>query len=372
MRVAFISLYTAYPPTCGAGYVTYSCARLTPCEALLVQLSDRANIEHAGNLTIVSVRKDLSSRFRKLAGMPIAMMQICREIASFKPDHVVLEGASWAAYLALLGFALRKTVPQARIVYHAHNVEYLVRVQLENIVIAGITRYFERRLLTLSDRSFAVSEDDRQHFSALYGIVPDLLPNGIDCTADRATPEQVETVRKRYGVTDESILFMGFYTWPPNMRAIQFLMNEVMPWLHQRRPDVRLVITGGDVPFSSPWLINPGVVSSRNDLNALLSACRIGVAPIFTGSGTRLKILEYMAAGLPVVTTKKGAEGLGVQAGKHVLYAETAQEFGEAILRILSSRPLSERLSLEGTALVRERFDWIPLLHRFASQLGNS
>jgi polysaccharide biosynthesis protein PslH len=304
--------------------------------------------------------------------MPIAMMRICREVASFKPDHVVLEGASCAVYLALLAFVLRKMVPRARIVYHAHNVEYLLRLQRENRIVAALTRYAERRLLTLSDRSFAVSEEDRQRFSALYGIVPDLLPNGVDCTADRATPEQVEAVRKRYGITDESILFMGLYAYPPNRRAVEFLMDEVMPWLRQRRPDVRLVVTGGDVPFSSPWLINPGVVISRTDLNALVSACRIGVAPIFTGSGTRLKILEYMAAGLPVVTTKKGAEGLGVQAGKHVLYAETAQEFVEAILRILSSRPLSESLSLEGTALVRERFDWIPLLHRFASQLGNS
>ena len=79
-----------------------------------------------------------------------------------------------------------------------------------------------------------------------------------------------------------------------------------------------------------------------------------------------------MAAGLPVVTTKKGAEGLGLQTGKHVLYAETAQEFGEAILRILCSRPLSEKLSLEATVLIREKFDWTPVLQRFASQLGNS
>jgi glycosyltransferase involved in cell wall biosynthesis len=371
MRLAFISLYGSYPPTFGAGYVTYSCARLTPCEGLLVQLSDRANIEHSGNLTIVSVRQDVSSRFKKLAGMPIAMMRICREIASFKPDHVVLEGASWAVYLALLAFVLRKTVPRVRIVYHAHNVEYLLRLQRENRIVAALTRYAERRLVTASDRSFAVSEEDRNRFSDLYGIVPDLLPNGVDCTAERATPEQVETVRKRYGITDESILFMGLYAYPPNMRAVQFLVNEVMPWLRQRNQDVRLVVTGGDVPFSSPFLINPGVVP-RSDLNAILGACRIGVAPVFTGGGTRLKILEYMAAGLPVVTTKKGAEGLGLQAGKHVLYAETAQEFGEAILRILRSRPLSAELSLEATALVRERFDWIPLLHRFASQLGNS
>jgi glycosyltransferase involved in cell wall biosynthesis len=85
-----------------------------------------------------------------------------------------------------------------------------------------------------------------------------------------------------------------------------------------------------------------------------------------------LKILEYMAAGLPVVTTKIGAEGLGLQAGRHALYAETAQEFGEAILRILCNRRLSETLSFEGTALVREKFDWVPVLRRFASQLGNS
>jgi glycosyltransferase involved in cell wall biosynthesis len=371
MRLAFISLYGAYPPTSGAAYVTYSCARLTPCEALLVQLGDRANIEHAGNLTIVSVRQDISSRFRKLALMPIAVVRICREIASFKPDHVVLEGASWAVYLALVAFVLRKTVPHARIVYHAHNVEYLLRLQGENRIVAALTRCAERHLLTVSDRSFAVSEEDRQRFSALYGIVPDLLPNGVDCTADRATPEQVETVRERYGISDESILFMGLYAYPPNKQAVQFLVNEVMPWLRQRRPDVHLVVTGGDIPCSSPFLINPGVVP-RNDLNAILSACRIGVAPIFAGSGTRLKILEYMAAGLPVVTTKKGAEGLGLQAGKHVLYAETAQEFGEAILHILCSRPLSEKLSLEATALVRERFDWIPVLRRFASQLGNS
>jgi glycosyltransferase involved in cell wall biosynthesis len=371
MRLAFISLYEAYPPTSGAAYVTYSCARLTPCEALLVQLSDRAKIEHSGNLTIVSVRQDVSSRFRKLVLMPIAVMWICREIARFKPDHVVLEGASWAVYLAVVAFVLRKLVPRVRIVYHAHNVEYVLRLQRENRIVAALTRYAERHLLTVSDRSFAVSEEDRQRFSALYGIVPDLLPNGVDCTADPATPAQVETAREHYGITDESILFMGLYAYPPNTWAIQFLVNEVMPWLRQRRPDVRLVITGGDVPFSAPWLINPGLVP-RNDLNAILNACRIGVAPIFNGSGTRLKILEYMAAGLPVVTTKKGAEGLGVQAGKHVLYAETAQEFGEAILRILSSRPLSERLSLEGTALVRERFDWIPVLDRFASQLGNS
>ena len=231
MRLAFISLYEAYPPTSGAAYVTYSCARLAPCEVLLVQLGDRAKIERAGNLTIVSVRQDGSSRFKKFALMPAAVIRICREIASFTPDHVVLEGASWAVYLALVAFVLRRMAPGARIVYHAHNVEYLLRLQRENRIVAALTRRAERYLLTVSDRNFAASEEDRERFSALYGIMPELLPNGVDCTAGRATPEEVERVRERYGITDESILFMGLYAYPPNTEAVQFLVNEVMPWL---------------------------------------------------------------------------------------------------------------------------------------------
>jgi glycosyltransferase involved in cell wall biosynthesis len=336
-----------------------------------VQFAKRANVEHTGNLTIVSLRQASSSRFRKFARMPIAVVRICREVARFRPDHVVLEGGSWAVYLALVAWALRKTLPGVRIVYHAHNVEYLLRLERDNRIVAALTRRAEWNLLAVSHRSFAVSEEDRQRFSALYGVLPMLLPNALDCSASRTTPERVTAARERYRITGESILFMGFYEYPPNRAAVDFLMNEVMPWLRRRRPSVELVVTGGTIPYSAPWLINPGVVG-REEFNAILGACRIGVAPIFSGSGTRLKILEYMAAGLPVVATRKGAEGLGVQPGVHALYAETAEEFGEAILRLLDDRGLAEQLSLEGAALVRAKFDWVPILSRFASQLANS
>ena len=370
MRIAFVCLYQANPPTSGAAFVTYSCARLTPCTALLVQFAERATVEHVEDLKIVSLRQEASSRFKKLAYMPIAFAQIRREVVKFKPEHVVLEGASWAGYLMLLSFILRRALPSVSIIYHAHNVEYLLRRDRNSRIVSALTHWAERKILRTCDQSFAVSEEDRERFASLYEIVPELLPNGVDCSAYRASRAEIDAVRTSFGLTDDSILFMGLYAYPPNTEAVRFLLEQVMPGLHKQRPNVRLVITGGGPSDSPPWLINTGVIP-RRDLDTVLCACRVGVAPIFKGSGTRLKILEYMAAGLPVVTTMKGAEGLSLEGERHALYAETAVEFQEALLRVLSERSLRDHLAAEAATLVRSKFDWVPLLRQFAFQLEN-
>lgn len=368
MRIAFLSLFEAYPPASGAASVTYNCARLTPCTTLLVQLAERASVEYIADLTIVSLRHQVSSRWMKMAAMPLLFVRIRREVAKFKPDYVVLEGASWAVYLVLLATLLRRTLVGVKIIYHAHNVEYLLRRERNGRLVAAVTWQAERHILTLCDRSFAPSQEDRQHFSSLYGVLPALLPNGVDCSASRATQTEIEAVKKRYSLTDESILFMGLYGYPPNTEAVRFLVEKVMPDLHRQRPNMRLVVTGGGPPCSFPWLINTGVIP-RRDLDAVLCACRVGVAPIFKGSGTRLKILEYMAAGLPVITTRKGAEGLNLIGGRHVLYAETGAEFQESLLQLLCEPLLSEGLSALAGTLVRSEFDWVPILRDFANQL---
>ena len=367
MKVAFVSLYEAYPPISGAAYVTYNCARLTPCTCLLVQLAQRATVEHHSGLTIVSLRQ-WTSRFLKLVGLPLTIMKIQREIAKFEPDYVVLEGASWVAYLALIALVLRKTMPSIKIAYHAHNVEYLLRQEGNSLFVLSLTRRAERYLLTTCDRGFAVSEDDRQRFLSLYGVLPSLLPNGVDCNAYNLSTTEIDAVRERFGITDEGILFMGLYGYPPNTEAVRFLIEQVMPSLHRQRPNIRLVVTGGGPPSSPQWLIKTGIIA-RRELDAVLCACRVGVAPIFKGSGTRLKILEYMAAGLPVVATTKGAEGLRLDANKHLVYAETAAEFQAALLKILTDQSFSKSLSVEAGALVRSQFDWVPLLHQFANEL---
>jgi polysaccharide biosynthesis protein PslH len=371
MKVAFVSLYEAYPPASGAAYVTYNCARLAPFESLLVQLCNRTASEKQPSLIVESLRQRGTSRLAKLLGFPSTVARIQRAVKTFKPDCIVVEGASWAVYLALIILVLRKTLRHTKIAYHAHNVEFLLRVERNGRLVAAITRLAEKYILTNCDISFAVSEDDRQRFRSLYGVLPSLLPNGVDCSAYLVPKTEIDFARAKFGITDEAILFMGLYGYPPNTEAVRFLVDEVMPELHRRRPNIRLVITGGGPPISPPWLIQTGVVS-RHELNAIICACRIGSAPIFWGSGTRLKILEYMAASLPVVSTRKGAEGLNLEAGKHVLYAETASEFQGAILNLLSDATTSQRLAQQASILVRSRFDWIPLLRQFAGELESA
>ena len=370
MRLVFVSLYEAYPPASGAAYVTYNCARLAPCTALLVQFAEREAVEQIDNLTVVSLRQQASSRLKKLVAMPMAIARIRREVAQFNPDHIVLEGASWAVYLLLLIYVLRTALPGIKIVYHAHNVEYLLRQGRENQLIAMLTRWAEGRILTNCDQCFAVSREDCEQFASLYGVMPDLFPNGVDCGASRPSTAEIDAAKKRFGLMDETILFMGLYGYPPNTEAVRFLIEEVMPELHRQRPNLRLVVTGGGPSNAPSWLISTGVLP-RRDLDAVLYGCRIGVAPIFRGSGTRLKILEYMAAGLPVVSTRKGAEGLHLEGGREVLYAETTAEFQDALLCILNDRRLSESLSERAAQLVRSKFDWTPLLRQFAFQLEN-
>ena len=371
MRITFASLFEAYPPQSGGAAVTYGCASHLDAEASLVQFGARSGTEHLRNgVTVTTLPQATHSRWRKLARMPGSLLRLAADVAKSKPDCIVIAGGSWTVYLAPLVWMLRKRLPRIPIVYHAHNVEYLLRRERNGRAVAAVTRWAEEYLLTRAGHRFAVSPVDQEHFRRLYGMLPNLLPNAVDCDDFAAvTPEAASRARDRYGLAGDVILFMGLYAYPPNREAVEFLVFSVMPEVLLKHPHATLLVTGGVVPYQRPWLINPGLVP-HGDLRALIRSCRAGVAPVFGGSGTRLKILEYMAGGLPVITTRKGAEGLPLVGEQHVLFAETPPEFAAAILRVLDSGELGERLAAGAAALVREQFDWSKALTEFRTRLG--
>lgn len=187
----------------------------------------------------------------------------------------------------------------------------------------------EGRILREADISFAVSDIDSRQFEKLYGIRPKLLPNGVDIDRfEQVTNEDVQRAKLKYGLDDRTLLFMGLYHYKPNKEGIDFLVKSVMPEMLQQYPEIKLAIIGSEVPYNKPWLIKPGIIQYE-ELPSFVKACSIGVAPIFSGSGTRLKILEYMAAGIPVVSTTKGAEGITVEDGQNILIADDADGFIE-------------------------------------------
>ena len=359
MKTVFLSLYQSYPPSSGAAAVSYRTARAWPGERVLFQLDDgRAPETTPDGLRLVGFRLSSTRRPARLLGLLARFFRIARRAAAERPDAVVMEGSSWAPYSAVLLRLIRRRCPRAVFVYHAHNVEWILRRERKDgAVVAGLAKWAERRILRSVDIATAVSEVDAGTMARLYGVRPRLLPNGVDAAAfERIAPAELEAVRARYGLNGREALFMGLLGYPPNVEALRFLFG-FFENVVRANPGVRLAVLGGTVRRAASWLVNPGMIP-HTDVPAVIRSSAVGLAPVFSGSGTRIKILEYAAAGIPVVATAKGAEGLPLKDRVHLRLADGGDAFVEAINDVYADRNAAEAMAARGAAEVRRLFDW--------------
>jgi len=358
MRTVVVSFYEAYPPDSGAASVTYNCARYSPGERALVQVGGRVRREERFEGLRVVTLPGTRGRLEKLLRIGNTIDRIVEVCIQLAPEIVFLEGASWSVYHLALLRRLRRAVGDAFLVYHAHNVEYHLRREKQGPVIAAVTRWAEQRLFREADLAFAVSGVDRQQIETLYGVRTSLLPNGVDDERfGKTTEDEIAAVRRKYGLADRTVLFMGFYAYKPNREAVDELVDVIFPRVVEFEPRAKLFVIGSHVPHRRPWLVCPGTIPYE-ELPAFVAACRVGVAPIRSGSGTRLKIVEYLAAGLPVVSTAKGAEGLAVRDGEDILVAETSEGVADAIVRLFAEPAFARSLADRGRTLVRDKYAW--------------
>jgi glycosyltransferase involved in cell wall biosynthesis len=180
-----------------------------------------------------------------------------------------------------------------------------------------------------------------------------VVPNGVDPARVRRTP--VSAGRP------EHLLFVGSLRYWPNVEGVRFFVQRVLPLLRQRVPSLEFVVVGSD-PLPEVWKLarRPGVrlVGPVPDPNPWLERCGIVVVPLFTGSGTRLKVLEAFAAGRPVVATTMGAAGLAARDGVHLLLADTPEEMAAAVVRLVESPQLREDLVTNARNLVEQCYRW--------------
>jgi hypothetical protein len=285
MKTVFIALYQAYPPESGSASVSYRAARAWPGEKTLIHLDDgRAPRVTPDGLPLVNHRVPTTRRLRKMAALFGRFNRIAADAAARRPDVVVFEGGSWAPYYVLLHALLRRRCPRAVFVYHAHNVEWILRAERrDRAVVTRATKWAERRLLRSVDLATAVSEVDAQTMDRLYGVRPSLLPNGIEIgTFDRLTFADIDTVRQRYGLDGREALFMGLLGFPPNDEAVRFL-RRLFVEVVRAQPKVRLAVLGGTVSAAEPWLVNPGMIPFA-DVPAVIRSSALGLAPVFSGN----------------------------------------------------------------------------------------
>jgi glycosyltransferase involved in cell wall biosynthesis len=159
--------------------------------------------------------------------------------------------------------------------------------------------------------------------------------------------------------SEDEVLFVGNYLHPPNVEGALWLAREVWPLVQRLRPGARLTLAGRTPPPAIQALASADVRVSGtvDDLQPLYARASLVTAPIFWGSGVRIKILEALACGLPLVTTALAAEGIDLRQGESALFAEQPREFAAAIATLLDDAALRARLGAAGRALVERDYD---------------
>ncbi len=226
--------------------------------------------------------------------------------------------------------------------------------------LANLTARFEA--LTV------VSEAERAHLERL-GIAREkitIVSNGVDCAY-----QAVASIAPK----PFTLIFNGAVTYSANFDGMRFFVREILPHIRKQEPRVRLEITGQAPQVAQNELSEDNVVSFTGyvpDVRPYVRAAAVCVVPLRQGGGTRLKILEAMALGTPVVATRKGAEGLDVRHGEHLLIADSADEFAQATLLILRDEELRARLVRNARARVCAEYDWRAIQERMERVLHSA
>lgn len=281
--------------------------------------------------------------------------EVQRQLKRRTPDLVYLDH--------LDPFAFRNLFPAARIVCDLHNVYSKLAARVGSERRWPVSTYLDReaRLLAKMEQRvardasalMAVSSEEQAEFQKLGATNAHLIPNGVDCAAFSEFPVGRPSA-------PPVILYLGALSWQPNAKAAEFLARDVMPKILDEHPDARLTIVGRNPgPDVTTLARMPGVELHANvpDVGVFLRDSTIMAVPLDSGGGTRLKILEAFAAGLPVVSTPIGCEGIACAHGEHLWIGER-DRFAESLLDAISSPQLATELAERARLLARSAYDW--------------
>lgn len=219
-------------------------------------------------------------------------------------------------------------------------------------------RHYLRGLLPAFRACTVVSEPERRLFQqqvAADGPPLTVIPNCLDVAACRPfwRPPQ-----------PASLIYTGSFSYFPNHGAMVWFVEHVLPLVAAQIPEVQLTITGNRAGKALPSEDHVQHVGFVDDVRPCVAGSMVSLAPLWTGGGTRLKILEAMALRTPVVATSKGVEGIDARHGEHLLIADTPQAFATAVISLLTDAALREQLADRAYQLVCEQYDWTAVTPR--------
>jgi glycosyltransferase involved in cell wall biosynthesis len=219
-------------------------------------------------------------------------------------------------------------------------------------------RHMEDRCIAEADLSWVTSRNDRDAFAArVTGARIEVAPNGVDCQRIRPLPPP----------EGRELLFIGSLNYFPNRDAILYFVREVFPLIRREMPKVTLRVVGRGPGEDVKALHDPPAVEMTGEVDAVepcYRRCAACIVPIRAGGGTRLKILEAMAYGRPVISTRIGAEGLDIRPGEHFLEADSHEQTVRAVKQLFEQPEETARMIRRAREQVEQLYDWCAIARK--------
>jgi glycosyltransferase involved in cell wall biosynthesis len=379
MKILMLTPYVPYPPSSGGQVRTFN---------LLKYLSQKNEITLVCLYKNTEEKKYISTLYQyckkiypcKRAEKPWQINNIFKTIFSSLPFLIVRNFSDEAK--KTIDFLLRNKkfdvihaetfyvmphLPKTNIpiVLVEQTIEYRVYQHFVNNLFFLLKPFFYFDIIKLkrSERYFwekasivaAVSETDEKNIKELEpNIKTVIIPNG-------AGDEMVVKDLPKKNLNQPILLFQGNFYWLQNVEAANFLIERIYPKLIKNYPKIKIVISGQKADKIARkkgiTIINLSLNESKI-VKKIYQEATIFIAPIFGPGGTRLKILAAMAAGVPVIATKVGVEGLSVQEGKHILLANNPDEFVNKINLLLNDKKLYQTIQKNAYQLIKDEYSW--------------
>ncbi len=379
MRVFVISPNIPWPPTDGGRIVVYNTTKalvelghrvgfvgigepgagVPPELGAMVQVwswEARTKISRWGALrSVFSAEPYVMTKFHP-RGLDQCVLAAADE---FRPDVVHVEFLSMGVYGRAVAAA--RGIP---VVLRLHNVDSTLMQRFRDSQRNPLTRWFaglehrrlceyERTNLGSFDRRVAITPVDAAVLERTAGVSVGSIPSGIDTEYYRPGLQAVE---------ESTVVYVASMDWLPNVDSARWFLDEVWPQVRRAVGTARFVLVGRHPPFDLVERADGRsvvVTGSVEDVRPWLATAAVVAVPTRIGSGMRIKILEALAMGKPVVSTRVGCEGIaGLEDGRNVVLADDAGEFARRIAALLKDRERRTALGTAARALVVEYYQW--------------
>lgn len=229
---------------------------------------------------------------------------------------------------------------------------------------SALLREYEDRTWKKFPLRTVVSQDNKQELDRRCQAGKTIVvKNGID----------VPNIQPVANPNSRKILFMGTMSYYPNIDAVLYFVESILPLILAQERDISLCIAGREPPEIIRQLAADceqiEVIANPEEMSSIAAECSLSVVPLRSGSGTRIKILHSMAMGLPVVTTSIGCEGLEATNREHLLIYDRPDDFARGVIELMSDRDIWHQLRINGRQLVEAKYDWSAIFAEYESQL---